>query len=271
MSRGSAGDTISARGAISALQPISLDELNETAAMMTRVDRKYLVPLTRLDGVLDDLGASTRVLEIDGQRASEYESVYFDTDDLESYLAAARKRRRRFKVRTRTYVDSEQCYLEVKTRGGRSLTVKERVEHPVDERSSLESDGGYVDFALAEAGIEGVESNEMRPSMVTRYRRTTLFVAEGNSRATIDTSLSWSIPGGETISTPGLVVVETKSGSTPSPVDRVLWLHGHRPANISKYGTGMAAMRPDLPSNKWRRVLNTQLLPAIAHTQRIAS
>ena len=84
------------------LESISLTELNETAAMMTRVDRKYLVPLAHLDGVLDDLGAATRVLEIEGQRASEYESVYFDTDGLESYLAAARKRRRRFKVRTRT-------------------------------------------------------------------------------------------------------------------------------------------------------------------------
>ena len=253
------------------LEAISLDELNQTAAMMTRVDRKYLVPLAHLDGVLEDLGEGTRVLEIEGQRASDYESVYFDTEGLESYLSAARKRRRRFKVRTRTYVDSEQCFLEVKTRGGRSLTVKERVEHPLDERSSLESDGGYVDFALAEAGIGVVNSHELHPSMVTRYQRTTLFVPESNSRATIDTSLSWSIPGGETITTPGLVVVETKSGSTPSPVDRVLWLHGHRPANISKYGTGMAAMRPDLPSNKWRRVLNTQLLPALAPTQRIAS
>jgi len=256
---------------ISALESISLDELNDTAAMMTRVDRKYLVPLAHLDGVLESLGGATRVLEIEGQRSSEYESVYFDTDGLDSYLAAARKRRRRFKVRTRTYVDSEQCYLEVKTRGGRSLTVKERVEHPVDERSSLESDGGYVDFALSEAGIGGVDSHQLHPTMLTRYNRTTLFVPAGNSRATIDTRLTWSVPGGDTISTPGLVVVETKSGSTPSTVDRVLWSHGHRPANISKYGTGMAAMRPDLPSNKWRRVLNTQVLPALAPTPRTTS
>jgi hypothetical protein len=257
---------------IDELDPITLDELLEKAEMMTRVDRKYLVPVAALDAVLGDLDAGTRVLEIDGARASEYQSVYFDTDDLESYLAAARRRRRRFKIRTRTYVDTAQCYLEVKTRGGRSLTVKERIEHPVDESGSLQSDGDYVDFALTGAGIDSVDARHLHPSLVTNYHRTTLFIPTGNSRATIDTALSWTRPSGRSISTPSLVVIETKSGATPSVVDKVLWANGHRPTNISKYGTGMAAMRPELPSNKWRRVLNNQLLPAVTHTtDRIAS
>lgn len=246
------------------LDSIDLDELTDRAPRLTRVDRKYLVPITGLDRVLAGLGGATRVLEIDGVRASSYESVYFDTDGLESYLAAARRRRRRFKIRTRRYVDSELCFLEVKTRGGRSLTVKDRVEHPVDESSSLESDDGYVDFALTEAGIEGVGVTELRPTLVTQYHRTTLYVPDDDSRATIDTALGWTVPRGESIETPGLVVVETKSGSTPSPVDRLLWANGHRPTNISKYGTGMAAIHPELPSNKWRRVLDRHLLPAIS-------
>ncbi|TBN58509.1 polyphosphate polymerase domain-containing protein [Glaciihabitans arcticus] len=248
------------------LEPISLEELTERASLLTRVDRKYLVPVSGLDALLGDLGGATRVLEIEGLRASEYRSVYFDTAGLDSYLAAARRRRRRFKVRTRTYLESAQCYLEVKTRGGRSLTVKERVEHPVAANDSLEGDDGYVQFALHEAGIDSVPTSALQPTLVTRYQRTTLFVPEGSSRATIDTALSWIDNTGHTIATPGLAVVETKSGSTASPVDRVLWAHGHRPANISKYGTGMAAMRPELPQNKWRRVLDRQLLPAVAST-----
>jgi hypothetical protein len=51
------------------------------------------------------------------------------------------------------------------------------------------------------------------------------------------------------------VIIETKSGSRTSEVDRLLWSHGHRPATISKFGTGLAAMRHDLPSNKWARVI----------------
>jgi hypothetical protein len=52
-----------------------------------------------------------------------------------------------------------------------------------------------------------------------------------------------------------MAIVETKSGHHASAVDRLLWAHGHRPATISKYATGLAAMRPDLAANKWGRVL----------------
>ena len=39
------------------------------------------------------------------------------------------------------------------------------------------------------------------------------------------------------------VIVETKAGPHPSGVDRLLWAAGHRPASLSKYGTGLAALR----------------------------
>jgi len=255
---------------------IGLDELNERASLQTRVDRKYLVATSQLDAVLRDLDESTRVLEIDGARASLYESVYFDTDQLDSYQAAAHRRRRRFKVRTRAYLDSTECYLEVKTRGGRSVTVKERAPHPLEKRARLTADGlDYVDFAFAGAGIDGVDASDLHPTLVTRYRRTTFFVPanEDNpgteSRATMDLALSWATTDAEgsrdtVIRTPTLAIIETKSGSTPSRVDRVLWSHGIRPVNISKYGVGMAAMHPGLPANKWHRVLETQLRPAMA-------
>ncbi|SEP89849.1 hypothetical protein [Streptomyces radiopugnans] len=50
-------------------------------------------------------------------------------------------------------------------------------------------------------------------------------------------------------------MVETKTGSTPSAADRLLWRAGHRPSRISKYATGLAALRPDLPAVPWRRTL----------------
>lgn len=254
---------------LSAFAAIGLVELNERAALQTRVDRKYLVHRDALGAVLDDLDDDTRVLEIDGARDSLYESVYFDTDRLDSYRAAAHRRRRRFKVRTRAYLDSTECYLEVKTRGGRSLTVKERAPHPLEKRSRLTADGlDYVDFAFAGAGIDGVGARELHPTLITRYCRTTLYVPSSDSRATIDLGLSWATTdsagvGNPAVRAPGLAIVETKSGSTPSRVDRVLWSHGIRPVNISKYGVGMASLYPGLPANKWHRVLETQLRPAL--------
>jgi hypothetical protein len=45
-----------------------------------------------------------------------------------------------------------------------------------------------------------------------------------------------------------------------------LWANGIRPARISKYCTSLAALRPELPSNRWsrsiRRYVPTTAAPA---------
>ena len=40
-------------------------------------------------------------------------------------------------------------------------------------------------------------------------------------------------------------------------------LLGHRPTRVSKFGTGMATMHPELPSNKWNRVINNYFKDAL--------
>ena len=238
------------------LETISLDELIAAAALQTRVDRKYILRADEADAVLAGLDAGTRILEIDGQRASNYESVYFDTPELLSYRMAATGRRRRFKLRTRSYVDTAESYLEMKTRGARGTTVKDRLPYLMDDRDALTRDGReYADAALDGIGISHPEDLYLVPTLVTRYRRATLFLPGSQSRTTIDTDLSWETSDGAVLRLPRSVIIETKSGSRTSEVDRLLWSHGHRPATISKFATGLAAMRRDLPSNKWARVL----------------
>jgi hypothetical protein len=241
---------------MSTLAPISLAELTAAADLQTRVDRKYVLTRAQAGTVLRDLAPDTRVLEIDGTRAMAYESVYFDTRDLLSYRMAAHARRRRFKLRTRSYVDSATSFLEMKTRGARSTTVKERIEYDPAHRDVLTEEGReYADAALDGLGISEPERLELLPTLVTSYRRRTLYLPASGSRATVDTDLSWESDDGTTILRPDLAIIETKSGSRISDVDRLLWSHGHRPDRISKFGTGLAALRPDLPANKWARVL----------------
>lgn len=245
---------------LDALAGISLDELTATASLQTRVDRKYVLPADALRGPLAALDARARVLEIDGRRAFGYESVYFDTPDLASYHLAAHRRRRRFKVRTRTYLDTRTCWLEVKTRGTRGSTVKNRVPHGLDEPDRIDGGRWFVDEVLGgpEPVLAGAAALVLAPVLTTRYRRTTLYLpgAPGRpgSRVTIDTDLAWDAPG-RRLTLPGTVIVETKTGSTASAVDRLLWAHGHRPARISKYATGLAALEPDLPAAPWQRTL----------------
>jgi len=247
---------MNATATVSLLQPISLVDLNERAALQTRIDRKYALQRSEAAEVLACLDQSTQVLEIDGSRSASYESEYFDTPNLVSYRMAAQGRRRRFKLRTRAYLDSCEAWLEVKTRGARKTTVKNRVEHALESRDQLTASArDYADVALESIGFTDPSELELLPTLVTRYDRTTLFVEASESRATIDTNLTWEDGNGHVLSLPDLVIVETKSGSRTSEIDRLLWSCGHRPATISKFGTGLAAIRPDLPSNKWARVL----------------
>jgi hypothetical protein len=246
------------------LPPVGLEELNSAAALQTRVDRKYLVPALQARQVLASFDSGVRVLEMDGLRSFDYDSVYFDTPELDSYLLAARGRRRRFKIRTRTYVDSSLSFLEVKTEGGREATVKERIPYGVADRSRITAAGlDYIDETLS-AAIGNIPAGPLEPVLETRYRRTTLFLPESGSRATLDEGVTWQRPNGKAWLLDRAVVLETKSGSAAGPLDRHLWASGIRPSRISKFATGLAALCPQLPANRWHSTLrrNLRLTPA---------
>lgn len=120
---------------------ISLDELNALAALQTRRDRKYILSqdiATELVAWLASMDSreGARVLEIDGNRSSLYDSIYLDTPEMTCYRMAVQKNRRRFKVRRRTYMDSGQSFLEVKTKSASAQTVKDRVEWTHSVRSN---------------------------------------------------------------------------------------------------------------------------------------
>ena len=275
------------------INTITLTELNSEASLLTRMDRKYLVPPGDTQHVISHLAPRARVLQIDGLRHFRYASTYFDTPGLDAYFLAARKRRRRYKIRTRTYLDSGLCFLEVKTRGARGTTVKRRMGYHPDDASRLTGPGrAFVAACLASTGVTGPAAAQqvaaaLRPVLATTYERTTLHLPEAEARATIDTALTWrrltpvarertavgagapqvlrpahltaAIDDGEPVAVAGVAVVETKNPATPSPADRALWDAGHRPTRISKYATGMALLHPELPANRWYRTLTHEL------------
>jgi hypothetical protein len=241
------------------LPTIGLEELNAEAALQTRVDRKYVVPAGLARQLLGTFRADVRVLEMDASRSFAYDSVYFDTAGLDSYLLAAHGRRRRYKIRTRTYVDSAMSFLEVKTEGAREATVKERIPYQLEDRARLTAEGlDYVRETLT-ASVGAMPSGRLGPVLETRYNRTTLYLPESGSRATIDTDVTWQRPAHTAWVLHEAVILETKSGSTAGPLDRHLWAHGVRPSRISKFATGMAALCPDLPANRWNRTLRRSL------------
>jgi hypothetical protein len=230
---------------VRALPPVTLDELVRRASLLVRVERKYLLDPTDLALVLARMSADVQVLEMDGRREFGYHSLYLDTPSLECYLASAHGRRRQFKVRVRGYLESGLRFLEVKTKGRRGEAVKHRVPYV--------GEGPALALLLAAAGVT-TDPHHLEPMLNVSYRRTTLFLPSDGARMSIDSGLTWALPGGISVKLADVIVVETKSTAV-TRADRMLWSLGHRPCAVSKYCVGLAAVRPDLPANRWRSVL----------------
>jgi hypothetical protein len=62
-------------------ESISLNEM-DGVKLMDRSDTKFLLSEEQLFGIFSDFKTDYRILEIEGQRISRYESLYFDTADL---------------------------------------------------------------------------------------------------------------------------------------------------------------------------------------------
>lgn len=241
---------------ITDLPAIDLTTLSEQGALLTRQDRKYLVDVALLPHVVDQLATAAAALEIEGRRQLTYESVYYDTPSLVSYLQATRRRPRRFKVRSRTYVDSASSFLEVKTRDGRGRTVKERIELPgraePDGPELHQTERAFVASRL-DRTVQAPETvaEVLTPTVRTRYRRATLFLPLDGARVTVDVDLQAQDRHGAGLVLPGMAIVETKTVGRPCAADRVLWRLGQRPMKVSKYATSLAALHPRLPATKW--------------------
>lgn len=249
---------------IEAMPSVGLDELNAAAAMLTRVDRKYVVPPQLWNELLGEIDG-LRVLDEGGRRVHRYESTYFDTVDLQMYRDAARRRPRRTKVRTRRYVDAGVTAIEVKERGASGATVKSRQwldrlpeasAAPVVSLPPQASEfvAGFPRLAPLVPGL--------RPTLTTTYDRVT-FVGD-HGRLTVDRDVAARDAAGREVRFDGALIVETKVARHAGDVDRALWAAGVRPARVSKYCTSLAALQPELPSNRWNRTLRRHLDGALA-------
>lgn len=240
---------------VGTLEAVSLDTLNERAALLARTDRKYLLTAEEATRFVAALPAGTRALEIDGRRRFAYASTYLDTPSLASFHATARRRPHRGKVRIRTYRDTGERQLEVKTRRG-SATVKTRCPWVGD----WDEDAAAFVAEQLDAGSVRLDG-ALQPTVGVDYQRSTLLLPHACARVTLDQGLAWSdLRGGPLeaahLAVGDLVVVETKTPGHAGDADRALWRLGRRPVALSKYATGLAALDPRLPRNRWHRTLD---------------
>ena len=112
------------------ISPILLGEM-DSVKLMNRIDTKYLTKVDTLVHVLEDAARhGYRALETEGTKVCPYDTLYYDTPGLQMFLDHHNRRLVRQKVRTRTYVDSGQTFLEIKRKNNHGRTKKKRTQIP---------------------------------------------------------------------------------------------------------------------------------------------
>jgi hypothetical protein len=236
---------------------LGLAELDAAAALRDRVDAKYVISLELFAALAERLHGTHAVLEIDGRRAFGYRTTYFDTAELRTFRDHVQQRRRRYKCRSREYVDSGLCAFEVKLKGPRGRTVKHRMAYDRDRRDELSEPALEFVRDCLERSYGRTPDGELRATLAMAYTRITLVSRELGERLTCDFELAFSAPDGASGRlAEGLVIVESKSSRGNAVADRALRALGARAEpGCSKYCLGVGFTNPHVNSNGLRPLL----------------
>lgn len=240
--------------------PITLKEM-DNVKLMDRTDTKYVFKYSHLPVLLNQLKDDYRILDINGNRISRYESLYFDTENFHLYHCHHRGKPKRFKIRFRKYVESDLCFFEVKFKNNKGRTIKDRVKQKqIDVTIS-----GKAEILLKEK--TPLLPNLLEAKLWVNYSRITLVNKNSPERVTIDIDLTFKNNKEDKI-IDNLVIAEVKQDKTlTSAFVKLMKKYHFREGSISKYCYGVINLYNSIKHNNFKPNLN--LLKKTLHTKSI--
>jgi hypothetical protein len=235
---------------------IDLDALN-AIKLLNRYDKKFIFHKDKLPSVFDYLLKDYRILEIDQTRVFRYENLYYDTDDHVLYYQHHNKRLSRYKVRCRRYIESNQCYFEIKFKTNKRKTIKSRLllkDGKISEELSEESKAFARKAVLLN---HGDIVNKVKPAIWTGFNRITFANLYNNERLTLDMNLTYTDRTNKSKRMENLIIAELKSEDFSLTSQFAQHLKGLKifPAKFSKYCVGVAMMERDVKRNRFKKQL----------------
>ncbi len=229
-------------------EPISLKEM-DGVKLMNRTDTKFTFNIAQFELALSEVLNDYRVLEIEGKRLSKYKTLYYDTDEYNLYTKHHNGILNRYKIRHRTYIESNIGFLEVKFKNNKGRTIKDRIKHKeVPQKWDVESQ----DF-LSE--MLPFDPETLVPVIWVNYSRLTLVNKNSPERLTIDLKLVF-IKDDNTIALDDLVIAEVKQENRKaSPFLTAMKKYHIREGSISKYCMGIALTCDDVKKNNFKEKL----------------
>ena len=226
---------------------IQLTEMNQVK-LMNRTDRKYWFHTNNLEDVLRSIKDDYFILAIEGKSDLPYATTYYDTLENKMFNDHQNGKLNRFKIRRRSYVDSEISFLEVKFKSNKGRTIKKRIAAEFEAITFTEKENGFLSKTIP------FSCTELQPSLFNEFSRLTLVNKNFSERCTIDLNIQFKISDRK-VSLDNLVIVEIKSdsNSSESPLAKVLRNQRIKASGFSKYCIGRSVTDPKLKRNAFKQ------------------
>ena len=230
-------------------ESITLQEM-DSVKLMDRTDTKFVFNIDDLPSVLNEAREHYRILEVEGNRISRYKTLYFDTENFDLYNKHHSGKLNRYKIRHRTYVESNLGFLEVKFKSNKGRTLKTRIkEIGVPEINK----GKAFEFLKR---ILPFSPLDLLPKIWINYSRITLVNKISAERLTLDLNLEFERDEKKQILSK-LVIAEVKQDSkVASPFISIMRAKHIRQGSISKYCFGVASSFNEVKKNNFKQKLS---------------
>lgn len=230
---------------------ISLDEM-KSVKLMNRTDTKFVAPRCALAQILKHATQMGYMVQYTTGVLNSYSTIYYDTTTLEMYTMHHNRKLRRQKIRSRTYIESEISFLEIKNKNNRGRTKKIRISVPNTDTSLIKQNKEAVKF---------IETNtkylfpSLQPALITEFSRITLVNKEKTERITIDLNVNFhNFIHNNDDNLNDIIIIELKQdGRYVSTMRQILRDLRIMPFKISKYCVGTALTNPDAKANRFKK------------------
>lgn len=229
---------------LSEFKTISLAEM-DSARLLNRFDNKYYFHIDKINHVLSQITKHYKLLEVDGIKLHQYESIYFDTDDFLLFRHHHNGLLNRNKIRFRIYQDTQLSFFEIKHKNNKGKTIKHRLK-----TTDLSLHRECEDFLIDNAQIK---PDLLQMKIRIYYSRLSFVNFNHCERLTLDCQLLCRNNNSQQ-AFPNLVIAEIKKNnpSQHSPFTDIMQQLKITEGGLSKYCMGISCLYPELKQNLFK-------------------
>lgn len=219
----------------------------ENVKLMNRVDEKFIIPIHKIDAILEAAKNQYDILEINEVRMLPYESIYYDTINMDLYYSHMRGRVNRYKIRLRNYLNSNLSYLEIKFKNNKGRTIKSRIESEYSpEVINTQENASFIN------SVAKLNASDLQSTVSVTYKRVTLINKFDAERTTLDFDLAFTNNDKEKKYSKFVIIEVKQDKLKKSPIKDIIKAEGIREGSISKYCMGIICLDNTIKQNTFK-------------------